>query len=160
MKLFQAITVATLLLAANARAAGDLLEGSVDACALLTEADVRGVVGDGLLKVDKGVLRETWGSACRWTVEASGAFVSVVAHTKHGETTFRALKRHLPGVKDLPGLGSPAYRSGNKIFLLRRRAYLTVEWEAVGASPSDVDRVVRAIVTQLDELAKRQAVHR
>lgn len=136
----------------------NLLEGAVDACALLAESDVQRVVGPGSLRVDKGTLQETWGSACRWSRSGGDPFVSVVAHTKNGAQTFNGLRRHLPDVRDRRDLAPQAYQSGNKIYLLTRGALVTLEWSASDASA--VDDLVRTILANLDEVARTQAVTR
>ena len=142
---------------AHPQAGANLMEGSVDACELLPETDVQRALATDQPRVDKGTLRETWGSACRWSA-GSGAFLSVVAHTKHGAQTFNGLRGHLPGVKDRPDVGDRAWQSGNKIFMLKRGAFVTLEWD--GLAPATTDPLARSILTRLDEIAATQAVHR
>jgi len=134
-----------------------LLEGSVDACALLAPEDVRSALGAESLKIDKGVIPQTWASTCRWSAEGGEAFLSVVAHTKNGEQTFRALRYRLPDVRLRADLHSGAYQSGNKVFLFRRGVYVTLDSSAKSAT---VDSLAKKLLAALDELAKQQAVHR
>lgn len=134
-----------------------LHEGSVDACALLAQDDVRSALGAESLKIDKGVIAQTWASTCRWSAEGGDAFLSVVAHTKNGEKTFRALRYHLPNVKLRADLHSGAYQSGNKLFLFKRGVYVTIDSSAQSAV---VDPLAKKLLAALDELAKQQEVHR
>lgn len=143
----------------GARREAKLLEGSVDACALLQQDHVRRALKAGEVTVSKGVLTQTWGSACRWSAGADDSFVSVVVHTKHAVQTFNGLKRRLPAVRNRTDLAPQAYQSDAKLYLLKRGALVTMEWQGAG-DQKIVDDLVHAVLKQLDALAATQATHR
>jgi hypothetical protein len=154
-----ALLVLLAFQAGGAAREGNLLEGSVDACALLQEDHVRRVLRSDAVTVSKGVLTQTWGSACRWSAGSGDSFISVVVHTKHAVQTFHGLKRRLSAVRSRPDLAPQAYQSDSKIYLLKRGALVTVEWKGA-ADEKSVGALVRSLLEQLDELAAAQATHR
>lgn len=157
----RALLAALLLALAAGPACGareaKLKEGSVDACALLQAEDVRRALKAAEVTAAKGVLTQTWGSACRWSGGAD-AFLSVVVHTKHATQTFAGMKRRLPDVRNRPDLAPQAFQSGRRVYLIKRGALVTIEWS--GAEETVVAQLVRALLEELDALAATQAVHR
>jgi len=133
-----------------------LHEGSVDACALVSRADVMRALGAKEITSVKGVLTQTWGSSCRFTGDGTDAFLSLVAHTKNGAQTFRALRNHLPAVKNRNDLHPGAYQSAAKLFLFKRGTYITIE----GSPSVPLDAVAKQVLAALDALAEQQNVHR
>ena len=156
------VMVAVLLImtacADGAEREAKLREGSVDACALLSQEQAGRVLQAKEVQTSKGVLTQTWGSACRWSTASSDAFISVVVHTKHAAQTFRSLGQK-PGVRSRSDLAPRAFQHESKIYLLKRGALVTVEWK-IGGDPKSIDEVVRSVLKELDALAATQAVHR
>ena len=123
---------------------------TIDACALLTSADIKEITGFAVAEVIPDPKDTIFPSACEWRVEGAAWQVVLGVASPGGQATWNSLVPYTQG-DAVTGIGDEAFLAemGGDLMVREGDTFIDVQYIAVGDAPDTQDRLAKRVLEHL-----------
>lgn len=123
---------------------------TVEACSLLTDADIKEITGFDVAEVIPDPADTTFPSACEWRVEGAAWQVVLGVSSPGGQATWNSLVPYTQG-EAVTGIGDEAFlaEAGGDLMVRRGDTFFDIQYVAVGEPLGTLDRLAKRVLENL-----------